>query len=161
MNPSTETLADRDLVITRLIDAAPEHLYRAWTEPELLKQWFTPPPWTVSHAELDVRPGGSQLIIMNGPDGEVNPCRGIYLEVIPNERLVATDAFVNAWEPSEKAFMTTDITFVPEAGKTRYTATVRHWSAADRKMHEDMGFHQGWNQATDQLVEIAKSLGSC
>lgn len=158
MNPSTDPLPDRELVITRLIDAQPEQLYRAWTEPELLKQWFTPRPWTVSHAELDVRPGGSQLIVMNGPDGEVNSCRGVYLEVIPNERLVATDAFVKAWEPSEKAFITTCITFIPEDGKTRYTATIRHWTSEDRKMHEDMGFHEGWNKATDQLAQLAKSL---
>ena len=60
---------DRDLVLTRLIDAPCEKLYHAWTEPELLKQWFAPLPYITPVAELDVRPGGSSLVVMRGPDG--------------------------------------------------------------------------------------------
>lgn len=150
--------SDRELVLERIIDAPRELLYRAWTEPELMKQWFTPPPWTVSHAELDVRPGGANLIIMRGPEGQEMPNRGVYLEVVPNERLVFTDAFVRAWEPSEKPFMTGILTFEDLGGKTRYTALVRHFTAEDCKTHETMGFHAGWGKATDQLEELARSL---
>src|SRR6218665_3786740 len=68
-----------ELSLTRIIEASPEKLYRAWTEPDLLKIWFCPAPWRVSEADLDLRPGGRSVIIMNGPDGEVVPNAGVYL----------------------------------------------------------------------------------
>ena len=108
--------SDRELVRTRLIAAPRRNLYRAWTEPELLKQWFTPPPYRTVRAELDLRPGGSNLIVMQGPDGTEFPNRGVYLDIVENERLVFTDAYTAAWEPSEKPFMTVVITFADEAG---------------------------------------------
>jgi uncharacterized protein YndB with AHSA1/START domain len=150
--------SDRELVLTRLIDAPREKLYRAWTEPELVKQWFAPLPWTTPVVEMDVRPGGSSLIVMRGPDGNEFPNPGIFLEVVPNQRLVTTDAYVRAWEPSEKPFMTLILTFDEEAGKTRYTARVRHFTVADREQHEQMGFHPGWNQCTDQLAALAARI---
>ncbi|GAB1489689.1 SRPBCC family protein [Opitutaceae bacterium] len=145
---------DRDLVITRLIDAAPEKLFAAWTQPELLKQWFAPLPYTTPSAKLDVRVGGSTLVVMRSPEGTDIPCPGVYLEVVPNRKLVSTDAFTRAWVPAEKPFMTLILTFEPEAGKTRYTALVRHWSVADREAHEKMGFHYGWGICTDQLTAL-------
>jgi len=141
-------------VLTRLIDAPREKLFRAWTDPELLKQWFAPKPFTTPIAETDVRPGGSSLIVMRDPDGTDLPNRGVYLEVVPNERLVFTDAYTKAWEPSEKPFMTVILTFENEGRKTRYTARVLHWTAADREAHEKMGFHEGWGQCTDQLAAL-------
>lgn len=144
----------RDLTLSRHIDAAPEKVYRAWTEPELLKQWFAPLPYTTPHAELDVRPGGASLVVMRGPDGADMPNRGVYLEVEPNRRLVMTDAYVRAWEPSEHPFMTIILTLEPEGAGTRYTARVRHWSADAKQRHEQMGFHEGWGQATDQLAAL-------
>lgn len=149
----------RDLTLTRLLKAKRENIYRAWTEPDLLKQWFTPAPYSTIHAELDVAPGGASLVIMADPDGNaLPPQRGVYLDVVRNERLVFTDAFVSAWEPAEKPFMTAIITLADEGEGTRYTALVRHWTVADRQAHEDMGFHQGWGQATDQLEALAARL---
>src|SRR3954452_22600984 len=160
MTATSETApsSDRELVLTRIIDAPREKLFRAWTDPELLKRWFAPLPWTTPAAELDVRPGGANLIVMRGPDGKEFPNRGVYLDVVENERLVFTDAYSAAWEPSEKPFMTAIVTFADEQGATRYTARVRHWSAADRETHEKMGFHQGWGIATDQLAALAVRL---
>src|SRR3954451_12993951 len=156
MTATSETApsSDRELVLTRMIDAPPEKLFRAWTDPELLKQWFAPLPYTTPHAEMDVRPGGSSLIVMRGPDGNEFPNRGVYLEVVENERLVFTDAYTKAWEPSEKPFMTVILTFEDAGGKTRYTARARHWTVTDREAHEKMGFEPGWNKATDQLEEL-------
>lgn len=145
---------DRDLVLTRLIDAPRAKLYAAWTQPDLLKQWFAPLPYTTPIAELDVRPGGANKITMRGPDGVDMPNRGVYLEVVPNERLVFTDAYTEAWAPSEKPFMTVILTFEEEAGKTRYTARVRHWTVEDREAHEKMGFHEGWGICADQLEAL-------
>lgn len=149
---------DRDLFLSRLIPAAREKVYRAWTEPALIEQWFTPRPWTVARAETDVRPGGASLIVMRSPEGQEFANRGVYLEVVPNQRLVFTDAYVAAWEPADKPFMTVILTFEPEGDKTRYTALVRHWTQADREAHEKMGFHGGWAQATDQLAELVTTL---
>lgn len=157
MTAAPET--DRELVLTREIDAPPEKLFKAWTQPELLKQWFAPLPFTTPHAELDVRPGGSSLIVMRGPDGTDYPNRGVYLEVVENERLVSTDAFTHAWQPSEKPFMTLILTFEEiDGGKTRYTARVRHWTVEDREMHEKMGFHEGWGTCADQLAALVARI---
>jgi uncharacterized protein YndB with AHSA1/START domain len=150
--------ADRELVLTRLINAPREKVYRAWTEPELLKQWFAPKPYTTPIVEMDVRPGGSAYFVMRGPDGKDLPNRGVYLEVVPNQKLVSTDAYVKAWEPSDKPFMTLIRTFEDEAGKTRYTARVRHWTVADREAHEKMGFHGGWSLCTDQLEALVAKI---
>jgi uncharacterized protein YndB with AHSA1/START domain len=160
MPPQTEaaSIADRELVLTRIIDAPREKVYRAWTDPALLVQWFAPLPWTTPRAELDVRPGGASVVVMRGPDGNEFPNHGVYLEVVANERLVFTDAYTAAWEPSSKPFMTVILTFENEGGKTRYTARVLHWTVADRETHEKMGFHEGWGRCTDQLAAVAAKL---
>jgi uncharacterized protein YndB with AHSA1/START domain len=150
--------ADRELVLTRLIDAPREKLFRAWTDPELIKQWFVPRPWTIGHVQTDVRPGGSTLVVMRSPEGKEFPNRGVYLEVVPNERIVFTDAYTEAWQPSEKPFFTGIITFEDEGGKTRYTARARHWTVAAREEHEKMGFHEGWGKCADQLAELVAKL---
>jgi uncharacterized protein YndB with AHSA1/START domain len=156
---SPPATSDRDLVLTRIIDAPREKLFRAWTEPELVKQWFAPRPWTTPSAELDVRPGGATLIVMRSPEGQDMPNPGVILEVVQNERLVFTDAYVRAWEPSQKPFMTAILTFEDiGGGKTRYTAVARHWTVADRQEHEKMGFHEGWGQCADQLAELVKRI---
>lgn len=147
-----------ELTLTRFIDAPRQALWRCWTEPELIKQWFTPRPWTTPVVEVDVRPGGASHMIFRGPAGEEFPNRGIYLEVVPGERLVFTDAYTEGWMPSAKPFMTAIISFADEQGGTRYSARVLHWSAEDRARHEEMGFHDGWGKATDQLAEVARSL---
>jgi len=150
--------SDHELVLTRLVKAPRHSLFRAWTEPELLKQWFAPHPCTVPVAETDVRPGGTSLIVMRVPDGKEMPCHGVYLEVVKDERLVFTDAYTKAWYPSAKPFMTVIITFEDEADGTRYTARVRHWTAEDKATHEKMGFHQGRALCTDQLAALAAKL---
>jgi len=148
----------RELHLTRLLDAPRQAIWRCWTESDLLMQWFCPPPWKVSKAVMDVRSGGTSLIVMSGPNGEVMPNPGVFLDVVPNEKLVFTDAFTEAWQPSQKAFMVGTITMADEAGKTRYTATVRHWNVEDCKAHEAMGFHEGWGKATEQLEALARTL---
>ena len=158
---SSEPIADpkhHELLLTRLLPVARDKLYRCWTEPALIVQWFTPPPWKTVAAEVELRAGGSSLITMQGPDGTQVPNRGVYLEVVPNRRLVFTDAYTGAWEPSAKPFMTGLLSFDDEAGGTRYTARVRHWSAEDRDAHEKMGFHAGWGVATEQLAALAATL---
>ena len=151
-------VANRELVLTRIINAPREKVYQAWTDPELLKQWFAPKPWTTPVAQLDVRVGGANLIVMRGPDGNEFPNRGVYLEVVEHERLVFTDAYTRAWEPAEKPFMTVVLTFEDAgAGKTKYTARALHWSVADREAHEKMGFHEGWGKCAEQLDTLVSA----
>jgi uncharacterized protein YndB with AHSA1/START domain len=149
---------DRELVISLLIDAPREKVWRCWTEPALMTQWFAPRPWSTPSAEVDVRAGGSNTITMRSPEGQDYPNRGVYLEVVPNEKLVFTDAFTNAWTPSEKPFFVGILTFEDEGGKTRYTARAAHWTKEDRDAHEKMGFHEGWMQCATQLEEVARGL---
>jgi uncharacterized protein YndB with AHSA1/START domain len=157
--PQSTSIADRELVLTRILNATREKVYKAWTTPELMKKWFAPKPWTTSVVEIDLRPGGSSLVVMRSPEGQEFPNRGIYLEVVENERLVFTDAYVSAWEPSEKPFFTAILTFEDAGGgKTKYTARARHWTVADREAHEKMGFHEGWGICATQLEAIASSL---
>jgi uncharacterized protein YndB with AHSA1/START domain len=155
-NKTTTFTEGRDLILTRMIDAPPEKVFEAWTDPALLKQWFAPLPWTTSVVENDVRAGGSSLIVMRGPDGNEFPNPGVYLEVVKNERLVFTDAFTKAWEPSEKPFIVVELTFEDQGGKTKYTARVHHWTVADRESHEKMGFHEGWTICTEQLAALVE-----
>jgi uncharacterized protein YndB with AHSA1/START domain len=150
---------DRDLVLTRIFDAPPEKVWRAWTDPKVLPLWFAPRPYTTPRCELDVRPGGSSLIVMRDPSGTDYPNSGVYLEVTPHKRLVFTDAYTEAWKPSEKPFFTAIIELEDlGGGKTRYTATARHWTAENKQAHEKMGFHEGWGQCADQLAEILPTL---
>ena len=153
---STPTVPD--LVLTRLIEQPAAKLYRCWTEPALLMQWFVPKPWTISQAQLDVRPGGASLIVMRDPDGNEYPNAGVYLEVVPDRRLVFTDAYTAGWVPSARPFMTGIITFEPDGDHTRYTARVRHWTAEAKAQHEKMGFETGWGICADQLAALAKTL---
>ncbi len=159
VNVSADFPGDRELVLERVFDAPREKVYRAWTEPKLLKQWFAPLPWSTPGAALDVRPGGSSLIVMRDPEGKDYPSQGVYLEVVENEKLVFTDAFTSAWAPSEKPFMTAIVTFEDLGdGRTRYMARARHWTVEDRETHEKMGFHEGWGQCADQLAELLKTI---
>ena len=155
---STASEDPRELVLTRLIDAPRDKLFRCWTEPALIVQWFTPPPWKTIRAEMDVRAGGASMIMMQGPDGTEVPNPGQYLEVVKNERIVFTDAYTGAWVPSAKPFFTGVLTVEDEGGKTRYTARARHWTVEDARAHEALGFHVGWGIATDQLAALAATL---
>lgn len=153
------THAAHELVLTRDIDQPADKLFRCWTTPELLPKWFCPPPWRVSRAVMDVRTGGDSLITMEGPNGEVVENPGVYLEVVENRKIVFTDAFTRAWVPSEKPFMVGIVTFEDLGeGRTRYTAIARHWNAEDKATHEQMGFHEGWGVAADQLTALAATL---
>jgi uncharacterized protein YndB with AHSA1/START domain len=149
-----------ELVLTRVLDASRHALYRCWTEPQLLKQWFAPAPLTTPIAELDVRVGGAARIVMRLPDGTEITTLGTYLALEPASKLVFTDAYTGDWQPKTDGppFMTAIITFEEEEGRTRYTARVRHWTAEDLKRHEQMGFHRGWGQCADQLAELARQI---
>lgn len=147
----------RELSLTREIDAPPALVYKAWTEH--LTEWFAPKPLTTSPIEIDFRAGGRFQAVMKDPGGAEYPLDGVFLEVVPNQRIVSTDAFLPGWQPSNKPFMVAITTFEDMGnGRTRYTARARHWTVEDRKAHEEMGFHDGWGQVADQLIAVVARL---
>jgi uncharacterized protein YndB with AHSA1/START domain len=150
-NPAT------DLVLERVVDVPPELVYEAWTTPEHIVHWFTPAPWKTVACELDLRPGGKFNSVMLSPEGQQFPNFGCVLEVVPNRKLVFTDTLTEGYRPSANPFMTATVEIIPEGAGTRYRATAVHKDEETRKKHEDMGFHEGWGAALDQLVEYAKT----
>lgn len=143
-----------DLVLERVVPVSVGKVWRAWTEPALLEKWFTPAPWSTTDCVVDLRPGGIFACTMRSPDGESHPNVGCYLEVVHQQRLVWTDALLPGFRPSGKAFMTGVLLLEPEGAGTRYTAIARHADAAATQQHAEMGFHDGWGAALDQLVAL-------
>lgn len=147
-----------DLVLERVVDVPPELVWRAWTEPEHLKRWFTPAPWTTVACSIDLRPGGRFSTTMRSPEGEEMPNEGCYLEIVENRKLVWTDALHAGYRPSGQAFMTAMVLLEPEGKGTRYTAIAMHVDGDARRRHEEMGFHEGWGTALEQLVAVAREM---
>lgn len=155
MNPDT------DLLLERKIAAPPALLWRCWTEPELLMKWFCPAPWQVVEAQIDPRPGGIFKTVMQGPSGErMEGDPGCVLLAEPQARLVWTDGNGPGFRPRAQTFMVADITFTPIDTGTAYRALVMHTGPETREQHEQMGFHDGWGTAADQLEALARTLGN-
>ncbi|WP_432240091.1 SRPBCC family protein [Herbaspirillum robiniae] len=149
----------RDLIIHRVLKAPRSALWRAWTDPELLRQWWCPKPWTTEVKAFDLQPGGAFHTLMRGPDGGVNDNPGSFLEVVPQSRLVFTSMLTAGWRPNTPWLgFTAIITMADEGAGSRYTARVMHPDEATRDRHEKMGFFDGWNTVITQLEEFAVSL---
>ena len=156
-----------DLVLERFVDVPKELVWAAWTQPEHLKKWFTPAPWTTVDAEIDLRPGGIFRTTMRSPEGQEHGSAGCYLEVIPNERLVWTSALGPGYRPiiklggsdsCEELYFTAIIRLETQGKGTKYTAIAIHGDEATAKRHKEMGFYEGWGAALDQLVALAELL---
>ena len=113
--------ADRELIFTRVFDAPRELVFKAWTDPRHLMQWWGPKGFTTSVYEMDVRPGGVWRLTMRGPDGVDYKNRIVFLEVVKPERLVYKHEPEKGSEPV--SFETT-VTFAEEGGKTRLTLQI-------------------------------------
>lgn len=144
-----------ELVIDRMIDAPVDAVWRAYTDH--LGEWFCPKPWRAEVVEMDLRAGGRSSITMYGPEGEVAPNDGVYLEVVPKRRIVFTDAFTSGWSPAGP-FMVGMFEFEAEGDKTRYRGTARHWTAEAKARHEAMGFAEGWGKVAEQWEQVAQRL---
>ena len=153
-NSKTQIDPQRDLVLERVVPTSREDIWAAWTKPELIVQWFAPKPWTTNSAEIDLRPGGASKFTMASPDGQEFPNTGCVLESIENERLVFTSALEPGYRPSPTPFFTGVIELEEVQGGTLYRAIAMHKDSEDQQKHEQMGFHTGWGQCLDQLVEL-------
>jgi uncharacterized protein YndB with AHSA1/START domain len=146
-----------DLVLEREIDVPVELVWKAWTTPEHLKEWFVPKPWSITACELDLRPGGIFSTTMRSPEGEEFPNLGCYLEVTPLERLVFTDTLLPGYRPAPKPFFTGVLELSRISSGTRYKAIAIHGDEETRKNHEEMGFHDGWGTVATQMVDYIKA----
>jgi uncharacterized protein YndB with AHSA1/START domain len=155
-----------DLVFERIVDIPRELIWKAWTTPEHLKQWFTPAPWETIDCEIDLRPGGIFRTVLRSPEGQEFPNLACYLEITPKERLIWTNALQPGFRPSKQepsensnAFAFTAIlSLEPLENGTKYRATVIHADEEDCKKHNGMGFQDGWGKALDQLVAYMKNI---
>ena len=150
-----------DLVIERTIPVPTERVWAAWTQPELLMQWFTPAPWKTVAVDVDVRPGGRCITTMESPDGDQYPNTGCYHQVEPNRQLVFTSVMTEDFRPANPSNGSGGLAFTarieieatPDGG-THYRAIAMHADEDDAKQHSDMGFAEGWGAALDQLVTL-------
>jgi uncharacterized protein YndB with AHSA1/START domain len=145
--------AERELTITRIFDAPRELVFRAWTDPKHLAQWWGPKYFTNTVCEADVRPGGALYIEMTDPDGVAHPTKGTFREIVPPERLVfTTTAFEDeAGNPQLEGLNT--VTFEDYQGKTRLTLYVKILKATPEVAWALAGMNEGWSQSLDKLAE--------
>jgi uncharacterized protein YndB with AHSA1/START domain len=145
---------DEQILITREFDA-PRHLvYRAWTTPELVKRWWSGNRGETTIAEIDLRVGGSWRCVMVTDGGFEVAFRGEYREVVPNERIVATEVYEGM--PEGEALNT--VTFDEAEGRTTLTVLVQHASKEARDAHVNSGMEVGMQEGMDLLEQVAISL---
>lgn len=149
----------RDLVLTRELALSRDLIWKAWTTPEYLKEWFAPKPWSVATCRIDLKPGGEFLAEMADPDGKVmeGPA-GCILEVEPLKRLTWTDSLGPGFRPNPDGFFTAMLTLEDLPSGTKYTVVAMHKDSEQRKNHEEMGFAQGWSTMVDQLVAFMATV---
>lgn len=154
-----------DLSFQRQVEVSKELIWRAWTEPELIKIWFCPRPWKTIACEVDLHAGGVFKTTMQSPEGVLVPNEGCFLDVQKNKQLVWTNALLPGFRPNQASsldvdaanfFFTATIHLEDHLGGTTYTALVRHADQKACDMHKAMGFEQGWGIALDQLIELVR-----
>lgn len=146
-----------DLTITRVIRAPRAAIWRAWTDPAKLEQWWIPAPAKCQVQALDLRPGGAFETLYSEDGASFGPhVNGCFLDVVEGERLVFTDTLHGGWRPADAPFMTAVITLRDHPEGTEYAAHVMHKSQADRDNHEEMGFYDGWGTVIAQLATLVE-----
>ena len=151
------TNEERELVLTRVFDAPRELVFKAWTDPKQVAQWWGPHRFTNPVCDLDVRPGGAIRIHMRGPDGTVYPMTGVYQEVVEPERLVFTSAALDA-DGNPMFEVLTTVTFAEQGGKTKQIMRARVINTTAQAAPYIAGMEQGWTQSLERLAEsLAKT----
>lgn len=147
-----------DLKLERIVNVPRQLVWDCWTTPEHIRHFFVPRPHRVTECAIDLRVGGRFNTTFEVEDAEMKN-EGVFLEIVPEEKLVFTDAYSEGWKPSAEPFLTAMLLLADaENGATRYTAIARHRSEEARKAHEEMGFFEGWGIVIDQLADYAATL---
>jgi len=149
---------DLDLTLARIIRAPRTAVWNAWTTPDSFAQWWVPAPARCKVVELDVTPGGAMVTEISEDGGGFVPhMSACFLAVDPLERIVFTNALVAGWRPAAQPFMTAIITLRHHPDGTAYAAHVMHKDRADRDLHNELGFYDGWGTVTAQLAALAEA----
>lgn len=149
------TPSDREIVMTRVLDAPRALVFDAWTKPELLTRWLGVfGGWTMPVCEVDLRVGGGYRFVWRSPTGEQMGMRGTYKEIVVPERIVSTEQFDEAWY--EGGAIGT-LTFVESGGRTTVTNTVRYDSKAVRDAVLASPMDQGVAAGYEKLAELLAS----
>jgi uncharacterized protein YndB with AHSA1/START domain len=150
------TRADREIVMTRVFDAPRELVFDAWTRPELVKRWLHGPDgWLLSECEIDLRVGGKYRYVWRHTDGREMGMGGVYREIVPPERLVATELFDEDWTGGETIGT---LMFTEEAGKTTLTQTLLYSSREARDGVLKTGMAHGVAASYDRLEDMLASI---
>ena len=150
------TPSEREIAMTRAFDAPRRLVFDAWTKPELLKRWLgVRGGWSMVVCEVDLKVGGTYRFVWRGPDGKDMGMGGVYREIVPPERLVATETFDDPWYPGE-ALDTTVL--VEQGGKTTVTTTVLYASQEVRDGVLKSPMERGVAESYDKLAELLASL---
>jgi uncharacterized protein YndB with AHSA1/START domain len=154
-NSAVVTLpSDTQILITREFDAPRQLVFRAYTTPELIRRWWAGDRGEVISAEVDLRPGGSWRYVMTANAGFEVAFHGEYQEIIPGERIVATEVYEGA--PDAAAVTTT--TFAEHDGRTTLSILVQHISRENRDMHLNSGMEGGMQESLNHLEQVARTL---
>ena len=140
-----------ELVLTRIFDAPRELVFKAWTDPKIVAQWWGPHRFTNPVCELDARPGGAIRIHMRGPDGTVYPMTGTYQEIVEPERIVFTSAALDAAGNPMFELLTT-VPFAEEGGKTKQILRTRVIKSTPEAPRYLAGMEAGWTQSLERLT---------
>jgi uncharacterized protein YndB with AHSA1/START domain len=155
-NHNKSVANDRDIVVTRTIDAPRALVFSAWTDPKHVANWFGPRGVTIPTCTMDVKPGGRFHMIWQHADGTQSPVKGAYREVVSPERLVYTDEWDVPGLPTQESIVT--VTFEEQDGKTLLTIRTLFSTAEVREYAAQQGFETGWAEFLDRLVEqLAKA----
>ncbi|WEK47679.1 MAG: SRPBCC domain-containing protein [Candidatus Andeanibacterium colombiense] len=147
---------NHELTVTEYIEAAPDKVWDILANRQA--EWWCPTPWRVEIDHQDRKAGGRCAMTMYGPNGEVMPNEGVYLEYTEGKRYVVTDAFSLAdgeYTPTGP-FMLGIWEIAPERSGTRFTGRARHWTAEAKEGHEKMGFLEGWGLVAKQLKALCE-----
>lgn len=148
---------DLDLTLSRVIKAPRPAVWRAWTDRASFEQWWVPAPAKCKVVEMDLHPGGAFTTQISENGGAFTPhLNACFLAVEEGERIVFTNALVGGWRPAEQPFMTAIITLRDHPMGTDYIAYVMHKNNADRTMHEELGFYDGWGTVVEQLAKLVE-----
>src|SRR5713226_7960293 len=142
---------EQELVLTRVFDAPRELVFKVWTDPKHVAQWWGPRGFTNPVCELDLRPGGAILIHMRGPDGIVYPMTGTYQEIVRPERLVFTSAALDS-DGNPLFEVLTTVTFAEEGGKTKQILRARVIKKTAQAAPYLAGMEAGWTQSLERLA---------
>jgi uncharacterized protein YndB with AHSA1/START domain len=146
---------ERTMTLTRIFDAPRELVWRAWTDPKHLAQWFGPKQFTSSVPQLDVRIGGALRIVMRGPDGNDYPMKGTFLEVVPSERLVFSNIAVDK-DGNHLLEGETTVTLSEQGGETKLTLRTYAKGLVPIAPQMLAGMEAGWSQSFEKLQELVE-----